>query len=584
MPDTKRPPSQNQRGRRRRGPRSQAEAPPLPITDSDILKQVSLPLDKARFVVFDIETTGGNPEKNGITEIFAVRFSGGLTAKPTETFYSMVNPGVSIPPIVRRMTGITNAMVKDAPPIGKVMPGFVEFIGNDILVSHNTIGDMKFLRYFSEKTCKRPINNFYLCTHLLVEKLAPESPDKSLKGLSKHFRLPSGDLHRAEADAYLTLELFKVLISRLLDRTVKTAEGAIRLQGDMESAARLGWGVRAEAVQGLPQGVGVYYLYDQERRLLFASSAQSLAREVAKLQRHVQVPRSLLRLVLRSYDLQVDRFPNLLAAMLKECETSLGAHIGFSAIDWHQRFLPCLLIGDSAEGIRVHIGSVCEGTRYALGPLTDRKQAHLWLDDIASALGLKQGRHGLVIPTAQPQETAAAIAAYFQGRASQEIKNSGGMLGALKLLFKPNDRKASRDRINLLRKLQSAIKNPPQLLSLLDECGVIIVPDDVTGSWQLHTIVASRPRSETSIKGDWEAKLHQAGFGRRIVEKIQKDVRNHRANPLAALEAAKVNATIWWLHTNYQRKEGTFVSLVDLEAWLQKQPQTQTKTADQPPS
>src|SRR5690606_15907034 len=98
-----------------------------------------------------------------------------------------------------------------------VMPQFVEFIGNDVLVSHNTIGDMKFLRHFSELTVGHMIGNYYLCTHLLTEKLFPKAPDKSLKGLAEHFNLSyKGKLHRAEADAYLTLELFRCLKQQFL--------------------------------------------------------------------------------------------------------------------------------------------------------------------------------------------------------------------------------------------------------------------------------------------------------------------------------------------------------------------------------
>ena len=76
------------------------------------------------YIVFDIETTGGNPEKNGITEICAIKYS---PSGSTEKFYSLVNPARSIPPFVRRITGITNAMVKDAPLIKDIMPKFLDF-------------------------------------------------------------------------------------------------------------------------------------------------------------------------------------------------------------------------------------------------------------------------------------------------------------------------------------------------------------------------------------------------------------------------------------------------------------------------
>ena len=81
------------------------------------------PLDKINCVVFDIETTGGNPERNGITEIFAIHF---VKGKVGATFHSLVDPGIRIPPIVRRMTGITNRMVKKEPVIEEVMPKFLD--------------------------------------------------------------------------------------------------------------------------------------------------------------------------------------------------------------------------------------------------------------------------------------------------------------------------------------------------------------------------------------------------------------------------------------------------------------------------
>ena len=92
---------------------------------------------KGSFVCFDIETTGGNPERNGITEIFAVRYIDGVEA---ETFYSMVNPKIPIPPIVRRMTGITNRMVKKEPVIEEVMPKFLEFLKTTYLFPTTQLG------------------------------------------------------------------------------------------------------------------------------------------------------------------------------------------------------------------------------------------------------------------------------------------------------------------------------------------------------------------------------------------------------------------------------------------------------------
>ena len=101
--------------------------------DSNFLKSL---LTDIPVIVFDIETTGGNPERNGITEISALKIRNGQVL---DKYYSLVNPLIPVPGIVRRMTGITNKMLKDQPLIEEVMPSFIEFIGSDVLVSHNTI-------------------------------------------------------------------------------------------------------------------------------------------------------------------------------------------------------------------------------------------------------------------------------------------------------------------------------------------------------------------------------------------------------------------------------------------------------------
>ena len=135
---------------------SRLQAPPL--------LPHSLSLSEASFIVFDIETTGGNPSANGITEICALRFHKGAVQ---DTFYTLVNPETPIPGLIRKMTGITPDMVKDAPVIASILPELLAFVGNSILVSHNTQGDLTFLRYFALKHQKVTLENFYLCTHLL---------------------------------------------------------------------------------------------------------------------------------------------------------------------------------------------------------------------------------------------------------------------------------------------------------------------------------------------------------------------------------------------------------------------------------
>ena len=94
------------------------------------------------FVVVDLETTGGSPATDAITEIGALKLRGGECLGAFET---LVNPGVPIPPLITVLTGITEAMVLPAPRIDEVLPAFLEFLGDAVIVGHNIRFDVSFL-------------------------------------------------------------------------------------------------------------------------------------------------------------------------------------------------------------------------------------------------------------------------------------------------------------------------------------------------------------------------------------------------------------------------------------------------------
>jgi DNA polymerase III epsilon subunit family exonuclease len=520
------------------------------------LAKLHAEMNGAEFIVFDIETTGGNPEKNGITEIFAIRWG---PQGVVDTFYSMVNPGVSIPPIVRRMTGITNAMVRGAPRIDEVMPKLLEFVKDDVFVSHNTIGDMKFLRYFAKEACSYELANFFLCTHLLVEKLAPEAPDKSLKGLAEYFKLATGELHRAEADAYVTLELFKVLLGKLRARTVKNIDEAVRLQGDLESGMRLGWGVDPSRLEGLPSGPGVFYLYDHERRLLFASSAMSLDRDVQKLATLSQLPRQLLRLVLKSYDLEVEETPNAVAAMLQECEVLSKHKLAFDPAQWHQRGLTALFLAERKDGVVLDVGPLVGGVKRAYGPVRDRKQAGDFLAKIGQALGVGPARGNVKVPP----ELEDLVIAYLDGRLGELRAATQRRKRSFKLWFKPSERKDVARRLDVMDQLLAATGRP-KLESLLDKSGVLIAQDSRKGSWQVYNIVGGRPRGVTALHGEPSERLRAGGLAEQLAQTITQEAAAQGHGALSELEASCANTVLWWIY--YGRNESRFIPLADLGA------------------
>jgi len=119
-----------------------------------------------------------------------------------------MNPGVPIPPDIQAFTGITNAMVRRAPPVREVMAEAVRFAGGHPIVAHNASFDRKFWEHESARLPGLQTSTF-LCSLLLARRLFPRSPNHKLATLVRVLSLPSGGrFHRALADAECTAHLF----------------------------------------------------------------------------------------------------------------------------------------------------------------------------------------------------------------------------------------------------------------------------------------------------------------------------------------------------------------------------------------
>lgn len=165
------------------------------------------------FVVFDLETTGAKAPPCRITEIGAYRVKNGAVA---ETFQTLVNPETPIPPFITGLTGIDDSMVKDAPRFSDVAPDLLEFIGDSVLVAHNSGFDMRFLNYeigmvYPEYRLANPC----LCTVQLSRRLLPEIENHKLKTVADHYAIDLRNHHRAGADAYATAHIFVNLLDKL---------------------------------------------------------------------------------------------------------------------------------------------------------------------------------------------------------------------------------------------------------------------------------------------------------------------------------------------------------------------------------
>ena len=171
-------------------------------------------LAAADVVVVDVETTGWSADSAGITEIGAVRLTGG---RPAVEFSALVNPQMPIPAEITNLTGITDDMVRDQPAIGQVLPRFLEFAKGSMIAAHNAPFDLGFL------TAACAANDLawppcaVIDTAILARLILPpgEVADHKLTTLAAHFGTGTGPFHRALADAQATAGVLAGLLSRV---------------------------------------------------------------------------------------------------------------------------------------------------------------------------------------------------------------------------------------------------------------------------------------------------------------------------------------------------------------------------------
>ena len=202
-------------------PADDESAAPEPIYTDPANVAPARPLASVDFVIVDVETTGWLPEQAGLTEIGAVRISRG---QPPAEFSTLVNPGHAIPADIVSLTGITDAMVSQAPPIAAVLPGFLAFARGCVLTAHNAPFDIGFLTAACASS-RIPWPDFpVLDTAALARSVLGEGEvaDCKLATLADFFKARTRPCHRALADAKATADVLQGLLARLADLGVRT--------------------------------------------------------------------------------------------------------------------------------------------------------------------------------------------------------------------------------------------------------------------------------------------------------------------------------------------------------------------------
>jgi len=235
---------------------------------------LSTPLFDVTFCVLDLETTGGSPANCEITEIGAVKYRGG---ELLGSFQTLVDPGQAIPPSITILTGITHAMVFDAPRIESALPMFLEFIGDAIVVGHNIRFDLSFLNAAAIRLGYGQLENKSVDTAALARRLIrPEVRNLRLQTLAGHFRSPVRPVHRALDDARATAHVLHGLLERVGSLGVTNLDDLLQLPTARGSTHYS----KIKLTENLPRRPGIYIFRDRQSTPIYVGKATDIRTRV----------------------------------------------------------------------------------------------------------------------------------------------------------------------------------------------------------------------------------------------------------------------------------------------------------------
>lgn len=227
------------------------------------------------FCVVDLETTGGSAAAGSmITEIGAVKICGG---EVVGEFQSLVNPGQPIPGFITVLTGISDHMVIEQPPIQAVLPSFLEFAHGSVLVAHNAPFDIGFLKHFCREIGIDWPRFQVIDTATLARKtlMRGETPNVKLATLAAKFSKVTPD-HRALTDARATVDVLHALFERLGSFGVSTIEELSDFSSRVSAEQRK----KRHLADHLPAAPGVYLFRGRNEEVLYVGTSGNLRSRV----------------------------------------------------------------------------------------------------------------------------------------------------------------------------------------------------------------------------------------------------------------------------------------------------------------
>ncbi len=223
------------------------------------------------YAIIDIETTGGQFNAEGITEIAIYKFDG---VELVDQFISLVNPEIPIQPFVVKLTGINNAMLRTAPKFYEIAKRIIEITQDCIIVAHNASFDYRVLK-MEFKRLGYDFMKQTLCTVELSKQLLPDVKTYSLGKLVRSLGIPIADRHRASGDAMATLKLFKLLLSKDLEKTI--------LRTLIKNEIKNGISPKLlDILENLPTTVGIFYIHNEKGEIILIGRSNNIRKKISQ--------------------------------------------------------------------------------------------------------------------------------------------------------------------------------------------------------------------------------------------------------------------------------------------------------------
>lgn len=463
--------------------------------------ELGTPLRDITFVIVDLETTGGRAAEDAITEIGAVKVRGGEVLGELAT---LVDPGRGVPPQITELTGITTAMLRDAPPIATVLPSFLEFAAGAVLVAHNAPFDTGFLRAACERHGvswpKPPV----LCTVRLARRVLTrdEAPSVRLSALAALFATETTPTHRALDDAHTTVEVLHRLLERVGGLGVHSFEELVSYLPEVTPAQRR----KRSFAEQLPSAPGVYLFRGPGEEVLYVGTATDLRRRVRSYFTGSEPRRRMREMVALAIRVDSVRCAHSLEAGVRELRL-LAAHAPpYNRRSKYPHRVWWVALTDEAYPRMSVVRTARDG---AMGPFSRRHAAVAAAQVLAEAVGIRTctERIPLRAPAANPcarheMGQCAAPCAGLQTRlqylpgpqaaarviAGVDDTVLSALVREVEQLSTQRRFEAAATRRDATAGLISALHRGQRLTALAELAQLVAARPDGTGGWELAVV------------------------------------------------------------------------------------------------